>query len=118
MRYNEYARGWECPEEYNHPGNSEDGEAENTRDEILHASAQTECFAELLRVVQKIRKITYLDLSERTGLHRNTISYIFSGERINSARLNDLAKIAHAMDCDLRIELIPLKNVTYQKSGA
>ena len=67
---------------------------------------------------QKIRKITYLDLSERTGLHRNTISYIFSGERINSARLNDLAKIAHAMDCDLRIELIPLKNVTYQKSGA
>ena len=74
--------------------------------------------AELLREVRKSRKITILEIAKKTGINRNTISGILSGNLINNARLSTILKISHALKCDLRIELKPFESITYKPPDA
>jgi len=68
--------------------------------------------ASLLRAIRKIRKVSILEVSNKTGINRNTIGRIESGDSINSARLETLCSIARALKCDLRIELRPYELFT------
>jgi len=92
-------------------------EAIMTRD-ILLAVASSDSTAELLREVRKSRKITILEIAKKTGINRNTISGILSGNLINNARLSTISKISHALKCDLRIELKPFESITYKPPDA
>lgn len=84
----------------------------STMSDILLAQCSSDSVSELLREVRKIRKLTILEVSEKSGINRNTISAIEKGNAINRSSLTTLSKIAHAINCDLRIELIPFERFT------
>lgn len=73
--------------------------------------------ASLLKAVRKSRKMSILEVSEKSGVNRNTIREIENGNAINKARLNTLCSIAKALKCDLRIELKPYEMFT-QEGGS
>jgi len=73
---------------------------------LMNASKST---AELLEEIRKFRKITISELAVRSGVNRNTVSGILSGRLINKARLSTLLDIAHALNCELRIEIKPFE---------
>lgn len=85
-------------------------------DSVQLAIAAAGSTAELLRNVRKARGLTILQVSEKTGLHRNYISSIERGDKINSASIMAIAKIVHAIGCDLRISFKPFEEIT-QKSN-
>ena len=87
-------------------------EGARTMSDILLAQASSDSVCELLKSIRKIRKMTILEVAEKSGINRNTIGNIESGNAINQASLATLSKIAHAMNCDLRIELIPFEKFT------
>lgn len=80
--------------------------------DILLAQCTANSTAELLKSVRKIRKLTILEVAEKSGINRNTVSAIESGESINRASVATLSSIAHAIGCDLRIKLVPFENIT------
>ena len=80
--------------------------------EILLAIAQSNSAADLFKAVRKARGLSILEVSKISGIHRNTIGRIENGNTINSATLSTLASIAHAINCDLRIELVPFEKFT------
>ena len=82
--------------------------------DILLAIASSDSVAELLWEVRKIRKVTIGELAKKTGINRNTISGILHGDAINNAKISTLSKIAHALNCELRIELKPFETITYK----
>jgi DNA-binding XRE family transcriptional regulator len=67
---------------------------------------------EFMRKIRKIRKLSILEVAEKSGINRNTISEIENGNAINKASVTTLSSIAHAIGCDLRIELIPFEKIT------
>ena len=81
-------------------------------DNILLAIASETNTASLLKAVRKSRKMSVLEVSEKSGVNRNTIREIEKGNAINKARLNTLCSIAKALKCDLRIELKPYEMFT------
>jgi len=85
--------------------------------DIMLAQCSSDSVAQLLKAVRKIRKMTILDVSEKSGINRNTIGQIENGNAINQARLETLSKIAHAIGCDLRIELIPFEKITKKETS-
>ena len=87
-------------------------EGARTMSDILLAQASSDSVCELLKSIRKIRKMTILEVAEKSGINRNTIGNIESGNAINQASLATLSKIAHAINCDLRIELIPFEKFT------
>lgn len=87
------------------------GEARSMSDIIL-AIATSDSTAELLKHVRKIRKLSILEVSEKSGVNRNTIGQIENGNAICRASITTLSKIAHALGCDLRIELVPFEKIT------
>ncbi|MEN6623833.1 MAG: helix-turn-helix transcriptional regulator [Smithella sp.] len=64
---------------------------------------------ETFRRMRKTRNLSINKVAEITGLHRNTVGYIDRGE-IDEAKLSTLTKIANALDCELRISLIPYES--------
>jgi len=84
---------------------------------ILLAIASETSTASLLKAVRKSRKMSVLEVSEKSGVSRNTIREIENGNAINKARLNTLCSIARALKCDLRIELRPYEMFT-QEGGS
>lgn len=79
---------------------------------ILLAIASETNTASLLKAVRKSRKMSVLEVSEKSGVNRNTIREIENGNAINKASLNTLCSIAKALKCDLRIELKPYEMFT------
>lgn len=86
-----------------------------TLDKILLAKYSVNSTAKLLREIRKIRKMSMLEVAEKSGINRNTISAIECGESINRASVSTLSSIAHALGCDLRIDLIPFETITHEK---
>ena len=84
---------------------------------ILLAIASETNTASLLKAVRKSRKMSILEVSEKSGVNRNTIREIENGNAINKARLNTLCSIAKALKCELRIELKPYEMFT-QEGGS
>ena len=84
---------------------------------ILLAIASETNTASLLKAVRKSRKMSVLEVSEKSGVNRNTIREIENGNTINKARLNTLCSIAKALKCELRIELKPYEMIT-QEGGS
>jgi DNA-binding XRE family transcriptional regulator len=78
--------------------------------ELAKVTSSATCV--FMRKIRKIRKMSILDVAEKSGINRNTISEIESGNSINSASVTTLSRIAHAIGCDLRIELIPFEKIT------
>lgn len=81
-------------------------------DKISLAKETSLSTSELLKSIRKIRGLSILDVSEKSGINRNTISAIESGESINRASVTTLSSIAHAIGCDFKIELVPFENIT------
>ena len=80
--------------------------------DIMLAIATADSTAELLKSIRKIRKLSILEVSEKAGINRNTIGQIENGNAICQASITTLSKIAHALGCDLRIELVPFEKIT------
>ena len=80
--------------------------------DILLAIASENNTASLIKAIRKIRKLSMSDVSEISGVNRNTIGSIESGDTIMTARLETLCAIARALKCDLRIELVPYEKFT------
>lgn len=70
--------------------------------------------AGILRGVRKARGLTILQVAAKTGLHRNYVSSIERGDKINSASLTAIAKIAHALGCVMQIQFYPFEKVTQE----
>jgi len=87
-------------------------EAAKTMGDILLAQCSSDSVAQLLKAVRKIRNMTILGVSEKSGINRNTIGQIENGNAINQSSITTLSKIAHAIGCDLRIELVPFEKTT------
>jgi DNA-binding XRE family transcriptional regulator len=81
-------------------------------DKILLAKETSLSTCELLKKIRKLRKLSILEVAEKSGINRNTISSIESGESINRASVTTLSSIAHAIGCDLRIDLVPFESIT------
>jgi len=81
-------------------------------DNILLAKETSLSTCELLKKIRKLRKLSILEVAEKSGINRNTISAIESGESINRASITTLSSIAHAIGCDLKIDLIPFETIT------
>ena len=89
-------------------------EGARTMSDILLARASSDSVCQLLKAIRKIRKMTILEVAEKSGINRNTIGQIENGNAINQASLATLSKIAHALNCDLRIELKPFEMITQE----
>ena len=86
--------------------------------DILLAIASENNTASLIKAIRKIRKLSMSDVSEISGVNRNTIGSIENGDTIMTARLETLCAIARALRCDLRIELVPYEKFTQEVKHA
>jgi DNA-binding XRE family transcriptional regulator len=85
---------------------------------ILLAIASENSTASLFKAIRKIRKLSMSDVSEISGVNRNTIGSIENGNTIMTARLKTLCAISRALKCDLRIELVPYEKFTQEVKHA
>lgn len=58
-----------------------------------------------IKTLRKERKLSQLKLAEKAGIKQAVVSYIETGKR--EPTLQNLEKIAEALDCDLEILMIP-----------
>ncbi len=59
-----------------------------------------------IRFLRRSKKMTLLELSEKTGINRNTLGQIENGDAILTTSLNNLKSIAEALDCKVRVSII------------
>ena len=86
-------------------------------DNILLAIASENSTASLIKAIRKIRDLSLSEVSEISGVNRNTVRSIENGDTIMTARLETLCAIARALKCDLRIELVPYEKFTQTAGG-
>lgn len=71
--------------------------------------------AEQFHLARRVRGLTIVELAEKSGINRNTISAIESGEGILSARLDTLLALANALQNWLNTGLAPYENMMDKK---
>jgi transcriptional regulator with XRE-family HTH domain len=71
--------------------------------------------AEQFHLARRARGLTIVELAEKSGINRNTISAIESGEGILSARLDTLLALANALQNWLNTGLAPYENMMDKK---
>ena len=86
--------------------------------DILLAIASENSTASLIKAIRKIRNLSLSEVSEISGVNRNTVRSIENGDTIMTARLETLCAIARALKCDLRIELVPYEKFTQEVKHA
>ncbi len=91
-------------------------DAKKEHDDVLLAIESSSNTADLFRRIRKARCLTIQDVSAISCINRNTIGGIERGDMINGATLTTLAKIAHALMCDLKISLKPFEEFTKKEN--
>lgn len=67
--------------------------------------------AEKIRIEMAIKNLNDGDVSEKSGVHRSTVSQIKKGEADNP-QLKTLEQVANAVGLEMRIDFIPLEPIS------
>jgi transcriptional regulator with XRE-family HTH domain len=85
--------------------------------EITLAMITSYSLAEKLHNARKARGLSMSELSEKCGIHRNTIAAIESGENILSASVKTLMAISKALECEFVTDLRPYEEYTQEDTA-
>lgn len=64
-------------------------------------------FKEQANIIRKRKKITQKEMADKMGVIQQNVAQFFNTDK--DMKLSTMYKIADALDCDLKIELVPRK---------
>lgn len=62
-------------------------------------------FKEQANIIRKRKKITQKEMADKMGVIQQNVAQFFNTDK--DTKLSTMYKIADALDCDLKIELVP-----------